>query len=53
MDEFIKKNFNKMTKKEMANELNISYNKVEWTIRKLNLKHYKQAKLKYSKWYQD
>lgn len=44
MDEFIKKNFNKMTKKEIANELNISYNKVEWTIRKLNLKHYKSIK---------
>ena len=44
MDEFIKKNFNKMTKKEIANELNISYNKVEWMIKKLNLKHYKSIK---------
>ena len=44
MEEFIKENFNKMSKKEIANKLNISYNKLDWIIRKLNLRHYKSKK---------
>ena len=44
MEEFIKENFNKMSKKEIANKLNISYNKLDWIIRKLNLRHYKSTK---------
>lgn len=44
MEEFIKENFNKMSKKEIADKLNISYNKLDWIIRKLNLRHYKSKK---------
>lgn len=32
------------TKKEMAKELNITYNQVEWIMKKLNLRHYKSIK---------
>ena len=44
MEEYIKDNFNKMTKQEMANNLGISYNKVEWLVRKLKLTRYKSKK---------
>lgn len=33
-----------MSKKEIADKLNISYNKLDWIIRKLNLRHYKSKK---------
>lgn len=32
------------TKKQMAKELNITYNQVEWMIKKLKLRHYKSIK---------
>ena len=44
MEEYIKKNFNKMTKQELADNLGISYNKVDWLTRKLKLSHYKSVK---------
>ena len=44
MEEFIKENFNNMTKQEIADSLGISYNKVDWLIRKLKLSHYKSKK---------
>ena len=44
MEKFINANYKKMSKKEMANILGISYNKVDWIMRKLNLKHYKSIK---------
>lgn len=44
MEEFIEKNFNIMTKQEIADNLGISYNKVEWIARKLKLKHYNSVK---------
>lgn len=44
MEEFIKSNFNKMTKQEMADRLGISYNQVDWICRNNNLKHYKSVK---------
>lgn len=44
MEDYIKDNFNKMTKQELSNKLGISYNKVEWIIRKLGLNHYKSKK---------
>ena len=44
MEEYIKNNFDKLTKYEMAKNLGISYNKVDWLCRKLGLKHYKSVK---------
>lgn len=44
MEEFIRENFNNMTKQEIADSLGISYNKVDWLVRKLKLSHYKSKK---------
>lgn len=44
MEEFIKDNFNTLTKQEMADILGISYNQVDWICRINNLKHYKSVK---------
>ena len=43
-EEFIKENYKKMTKKEMANLLHITYNQVEWIMKKNKLTHYKSIK---------
>lgn len=44
MEDFIKENFNKMTKQQMADHLGISYNKIDNIIRKMGLRHYKSIK---------
>lgn len=44
MEEFLKKNYMKMTKKELAKHLNLTYNQVDNIMRKLDLKHYKSVK---------
>lgn len=44
MEEFIKNNYKDMTKKELASKLGITYNQVEWIMKKLNLRHYKSIK---------
>ena len=44
MEEYIKNNFDKLTKSEIAKNLGVSYNKVDWLCRKLGLKHYKSSK---------
>lgn len=44
MEDYIKENFNKMTKQEIADSLGITYNQVEWLVKKLNLRHYKSIK---------
>lgn len=40
MEEYIKLNYKTMTKNEMANKLGVSYNKVDWLMRKLHLTKY-------------
>ena len=44
MEEFIKSKYKSMTKQQMADSLGISYNKVDWIMRKHNLKHYNSKK---------
>lgn len=44
IEDFIRNNFNKMTKKQMSIELNISYNQVDWIMRNMNLRKYKSIK---------
>lgn len=44
IEDFIKNSFGKRTKKEIANELNLTYNQVDWIIRRLGLKKYKSIK---------
>lgn len=44
MEEYIKNNFEKLTKSEMAKNLGVSYNKIDWLCRKLGLNHYKSIK---------
>lgn len=44
MEEFIKSKYKTMTKQQMADALGISYNQVEWFMKKNNLKHYTSKK---------